>query len=253
MRTEMNTILYLLIFTYGIVIGSFLNVLIYRIPKHEDVVVARSHCMSCGYQLKWYDLIPIVSYVCLRGKCRNCHEKLSLQYPMIEAINGILYVLIFFQFGVTITSIIYALTASALLAVSVIDFKTFEIPFGFNLFIGALGLVHLALDMKNWTSYLIGAVSVSGFMLLIIVATKGRGMGGGDMKLMAAIGLLLGWKLTILAFFFGCLFGSILHITRMKITKVDHMLAFGPYLSMGIIVSMLYGTQLIDLYIKMVF
>ncbi|MDO5521445.1 MAG: prepilin peptidase [bacterium] len=249
----MNAIPYLIIFTYGIVIGSFLNVLIYRIPKQEDFVKTRSHCMSCGYQLRWYDLIPVGSYLFLKGKCRKCDTKLSIQYPMIECVNGILYVLIFYSYGITMTSVLYALTASALLSLSMIDFQTFEIPVGFNLFIAAVGLVHLALDYQNWSDYLIGAVSVSGFILLLIIATKGRGMGGGDLKLMAAVGLLLGWKLTILAFFLGCVFGSILHITRMKITKADHMLAFGPYLSMGIIVSMLYGEQLIRLYINTMF
>ncbi|MDO5292141.1 MAG: prepilin peptidase [bacterium] len=246
----MDLILYLIIFIYGIVIGSFLNVLIYRIPKHEDFVTTRSHCMSCGYQLKWYDLVPVASYVVLGGKCRNCHTKLSLQYPMIECLNGLIYVLIFLRYGLSTTSVLYALTASVLITLSVIDFQTFEIPVGFNILIALFGLVHLALDYQNSTTYLIGAVSVSGFIGILILATKGRGMGGGDLKLMAAVGLLLGWKLAILAFFLGCVFGSILHIMRMKITKADHVLAFGPYLSMGILVSMLYGEQLIELYIR---
>ena len=85
-------IFYIFIFLFGIVIGSFLNVCIYRIPKHEDIVKTRSHCMSCGYQLKWYDMFPVFSYLFLRGRCRKCHAKLSVQYPLIEAANGILYV-----------------------------------------------------------------------------------------------------------------------------------------------------------------
>lgn len=249
----MNTIPYLIVFLYGSVIGSFLNVAIYRIPKHEDIVYTRSHCMECGYQLKWYDLVPILSYLALGGKCRKCHTKLSIQYPLMEVLNGVLYVLIFLCNGWTATSVIYALAVSALLALSVIDFRTFEIPVGFNIFLGILGLVHLVLDIENWSCYAIGAVSVSGFLLLIILITKGRGMGGGDMKLMAAVGLLLGWKLVILAFFLGCLFGSVIHLTRMKLTNTEHMLAFGPYLSMGIIVAMLYGPQLIEWYINTMF
>lgn len=238
-----TTIYYSIIMIYGIVIGSFLNVLIYRIPKHENFTSHRSHCMTCGYQLKWYDLIPLFSYLTLGGKCRTCKTKISLQYPLIELLNGLLYLLIFWKIGFTYVSVLYALMASALLALSVIDDRTYEIPPGFNYFIGTLGIVRLVLDFHNWSNYIIGFFVVSGFIYFIIVITKGRGMGGGDCKLMAAAGLLLGWKLIILAFFLGCIFGSIIHLLRMKITKADHVLAFGPYLAMGILVSVLYGNQ----------
>ena len=95
------------IFLFGIVIGSFLNVCIYRIPKGEDIVKTSSHCMSCGYQLRWYDLIPLFSYIFLRGKCRKCGVKLSMQYPIVEALNGILYVLIFYVTDFTVDSFIF--------------------------------------------------------------------------------------------------------------------------------------------------
>lgn len=139
-------IFYIFIFLFGIVIGSFLNVCIYRIPKHEDIVKTRSHCMSCGYQLKWYDMFPVFSYLFLRGRCRKCHAKLSVQYPLIEAANGILYVMIVWIHGMTITSILYCLLVSALLVISVIDFRTFEIPLGINIFILILGIVRVATD-----------------------------------------------------------------------------------------------------------
>ena len=162
-------LLYIIIFLYGIVIGSFLNVCIYRIPKAESIVKVRSHCMNCGYQLRWYDLVPLFSYIALRGKCRKCKAKLSVQYPIIEAVNGVLYVLVFIMNGVTLNSIFYCLLTSALLALSVIDFRTYEIPIGFNVFILTLGLIHLALDYQNWLLYVIGLVAVSGFLLLIYV------------------------------------------------------------------------------------
>ena len=248
MTSEM-ILLYIIVFLYGIVIGSFLNVCIYRIPKDESIVKVRSHCMDCGYQLKWYELVPLFSYIVLRGKCRKCKTKLSVQYPIIEAVNGVLYILVFIMNGVTINSVIYCLLASALLALSVIDFRTYEIPIGFNVFILTLGLIHLALDYQNWLLYVIGLVAVSGFLLLIYVITKGRGIGGGDIKLMAACGLLLGWKLIIVAFIIGCVVGAVVHLLRMKITKESHVLAMGPYLSLGVFIAAMWGSRLLEWYL----
>ncbi len=244
-----DVLLYVIVFLYGIIIGSFLNVLIYRIPKKENFITSRSHCMNCEYQLKWYDLIPVFSYVFLGGKCRKCRTHISLQYPLIELLNGSMYLVITLIYGVSLETLLYALLFSALLALSVIDFRTFEIPLGFNIFIFCLGVIRVITDFAHWSDYVIGFFVVSGFIYLIILLTKGRGMGDGDGKLMAAVGLLIGWKLVLLSFFLGCVFGSILHIARMKITRVDHVLAFGPYLSMGIMVSVLWGTRLIDWYI----
>lgn len=236
---------------YGILIGSFLNVCIYRIPEKQSVVVVRSHCMSCGKQIKWYDLVPLVSFLVLRGKCRYCKAKLSWQYPAVEALNGILYGIIVLVNGFNITSILYCLATSALLALSIIDWRTYEIPPSFNIFIGILGIIRLILDLPHWYNYVIGFVSVSGFLLLIFLVTKGRGIGFGDVKLMAAAGLLLGWKLIILSLGLGCVLGSIIHITLMYVKDKDRVLAFGPYLSLGIFISMLYGEQIIEWYLHM--
>ena len=241
-------IIYVVIFLFGITIGSFLNVCIYRIPKKEDIVKRNSHCMSCNYDLKWYDLIPVFSYIFLGGRCRKCKMKLSIQYPMIEGLNGILYVLVFIVNGFTIESLLYCFMFSALITLSVIDFRTYEIPFGINLFILALGLIKIALDYRNFLDYLIGFISVSGFLYLLFVLTKGRGIGGGDIKLMAVSGLMLGWKCNVLAFALGCIIGSVIHIIRMKVSKEDHVLALGPYLSVGIMIAALWGETLIQWY-----
>ena len=241
-------LLYIIIFLFGIVIGSFLNVCIYRIPKKEDIVKINSHCMTCNYKLKWYDLVPIFSYICLGGRCRKCKTKISIQYPLIEGLNGILYVLVVAVNGVTIESLLYCLMFSALVTLSVIDFRTYEIPFGINLFILTLGLIRLALDYRNFLDYLIGFISVSGFLYLLFLLTKGRGIGGGDIKLMAVSGLLLGWKCNILALALGCIIGSIIHIIRMKVSKEDHVLALGPYLSVGIMIAALWGERLLAWY-----
>lgn len=246
---------YTTVFVFGIVIGSFLNVLIYRIPRHENIAVVRSHCMQCGYQLKWYDLFPIFSYLFLRGKCRKCKAKISVQYPLVEALNGILYVIVFaFIYQQTTDSllccVLYCMLGSALLALSVIDFRTYEIPVGFNLFIGLLGVARIATDYENWLQYVIGGVSVSLFLLLLFVVSNGRAIGGGDVKLMAACGLLLGWKSIILAFCIGCLLGGIIHPIRMKIAGEGRVLAMGPYLSIGVMIAALFGSQLINQYLE---
>ncbi len=240
--------IYIIVFFYGIVIGSFLNVCIYRIPKKENIVKIRSHCMACGYQLKWYDLIPLFSYIRLGGKCRKCKAKLSVQYPLIEAVNGILYVAVFYVNGVSVESLLYCLLTSALLALSIIDFRTYEIPFGINLFILALGLIRVCLNYGNWLEYGIGFLAVSAFLYLLYVISKGRAIGGGDIKLMAACGLFLGFKLIILAFLLGCILGSVIHLIRMKATKADHVLAMGPYLSMGVWIALLWGEKFLNWY-----
>ena len=240
---------YILIFLYGIIIGSFLNVCIYRIPLGESISKQRSHCMSCGYQLGWYDLIPLFSWLMLGGKCRKCKASISPQYPIIEAVNGVLYLLIFFVNGFSLESVLYCLMASALLALSVIDFRTYEIPFGFNVFITVLGVIRVATDLENWSEYIIGFFAVSAVLELLLVVSKGRAIGGGDVKLMAACGLLIGWKLIWIAFLMGCVLGSVIHIVRMKISNAEHVLAMGPYLSAGVLIAVLWGNTFLNWYV----
>lgn len=248
----LNIFLCIVIFLYGIIIGSFLNVCIYRIPKKENIATTRSHCMSCGYQLKWYDLVPLFSYLVLRGRCRKCGSKISVQYPVIEALNGALYLLIFWRYGLSVDSLLYCLLFSALIVLSVIDFRTYEIPLGINIFILTLGLIRIVTDLSHWSAYVIGFFSVSVPLLLIYLVTKGRGIGGGDVKLMAAAGLLLGWKLNVLGFLLGCILGSVIHVCRMKFSGENHVLAMGPYLAMGIALSVLWGEQMIAWYLSFI-
>ena len=249
----MEALLLVITITYGILIGSFLNVCIYRIPKGESIVVTRSHCMKCGKQIKWYDLVPLVSFLVLKGKCRYCKDKLSWQYPAVEALNGILYGIIVIVNGFNEVSILYCLASSALLTLSIIDLRTFEIPIGFNIFIGILGAIRVLTDLEHWYDYVIGFFAVSLFLLILYYATNGRGIGGGDVKLMAAAGLLIGWKLIILSLGLGCILGSVIHLILMRVQNKDRVLAFGPYLSLGIYISMLYGEQIIDWYISTMF
>lgn len=242
---------YIFIFIFGIVIGSFLNVCILRIPKHETIVTERSHCMNCGYQLSWYDMVPVFSWLFLGGKCRKCKAPISPQYPIVEALNGVLYVLIFLVEDFSLEAVLYCLLASALLVLSVIDWRTYEIPVGINIFILILGILRVITDYRNWWNYLIGFLCVSIFLYLLFWISKGRAIGGGDIKLMAAAGLLLGWKLIILAFLLGCIIGAIIHVIRMRVSKADHVLAMGPYLSVGIFIAALWGNQFLNWYFSM--
>lgn len=244
-----NIFFHIFVFLYGIVIGSFLNVLIYRVPKKENIVTTRSHCMACGYQLRWYDLLPLFSYLVLGGKCRKCKTKLSVQYPLIEGLNGVLYLVIFTRFGLNIEFLLYCLLFSALLALSVIDFRTYEIPVGFCYFILALGLVRVATDLVNWKEYAIGFAAVSLVLTIIYYVSKGTAIGGGDVRLMAATGLLLGWKKNVLAFLLGCIIGSVIHIARMKISGEGRTLAMGPYLAAGVMIAALWGSEMLGWYL----
>ena len=246
-----TVLLYMIIFLYGIIIGSFVNVCILRLPKHESIVPS-SHCMDCGHRLRWYDLFPLFSYLLLKGRCRYCGAKISCQYPLVEALNGVLYVIVFMANGVSLQSILYCLMASALLVISVIDWRTYEIPPACNWALLVLGVVFCFIDRVNFWEHLIGLISVSAFLYLLWFLSAGRAIGGGDVKLMGAAGLILGWKLILLSFLLGCILGSVIHLIRMKVSKAERVLAMGPYLSAGILLCALWGNWMIDWYLSLV-
>jgi leader peptidase (prepilin peptidase)/N-methyltransferase len=242
---------YIVIVLFGLVIGSFLNVLILRVPAGESIVTAPSHCMSCDRRIQWYELIPVFSWIFLRGRCSGCKSPISAQYPLVEAATGVLFALIYCRFGFSIETLIYCSMTSALFALSVIDFRIYEIPNGFNIFVLGLGIVRLFTDLDNWMLYLIGLFAVSVLLLIIHLLSRGRAMGGGDIYLMAACGLILGWKLIILAFVLGCVIGSIVHLARMALKRAGTVLAFGPYLSAGVFIAAMFGNELINAYLRL--
>lgn len=245
----MEIIIYILITAYGLVIGSFLNVLILRIPEKEDFVKERSHCMKCGYQLAWYDMIPVVSYLYLKGKCRNCGASISIQYPIVEALNALLYLLIFYVNGNNYDSVMYCFVTSALLVISVIDFRTYEIPARLTIFIAAMGIVCTAMDYHQIPLHIIGMCSVGLVLEILFIISGGNWIGGGDATLMMAAGLVLGWKKIVAAFFIACILGAVIHSIRMKVSHADHVLALGPYLAMGIYFMMVWGDTFINWYL----
>lgn len=242
--------MYLVVFLFGLCIGSFLNVCIFRIPEKQDIVKLPSHCQSCGRQLSFYELIPVVSYVIQGGRCRGCKAKISVQYPIIELLNGTIYLIIAGLYGLSLQAAILALLSSNLIVLSVIDLRTFEIPIGCNIFIFILGIMQVIIDLPHMSQYVIGFFAVSLILFAIWFISKGKAVGGGDIKLIAAAGLLLGFKKVILAFLLACIIGSVIHIIRMKVSGAGRTLAMGPYLSVGIFIAALFGDRLIEMYMR---
>ena len=247
----MDILILTLLFLLGLCVGSFCNVLILRIPKGEEFVKTSSHCMTCGHDLSWYELIPVVSWLAQGGKCRSCGTKLSPQYPIVEALNGLMWLLTGLRFqGDWLLVLLYCILFSMLLTLSVIDWRTFTIPNGINLVILILGIVRVLMDRQNWLGYVIGMVAVGGTFLLLNLLTRGQGLGMGDVKLVGAAGLLLGLPKMVLAIIIGSLSGAIIHSVRMK-HGADRRLAFGPYLAAGIWLSTLVGGPLIKAYLSL--
>ena len=245
----MDILIIVMLFLLGACVGSFCNVRIYRIPKGVEFVRTPSHCMTCGHGLKWYELIPVFSWLMQGGKCRACGVKLSAQYPLVEALNALMWLLTGIAFrGDWLTVALYCVLFSMLLVLSVIDWREFIIPNGINLVIFLLGVARLLTDLDNWLTYLVGMVSVSLVFLLLHVLTGGNGLGMGDVKLVAAAGLLLGWQKILLAVLLGSVAGALIHSVRMT-RGAARRLAFGPYLAAGIWFAALVGGPLIQAYL----
>ena len=195
--------------------------------------------------------IPVFSYIILRGRCRQCGARISIQYPLIEALNGVLYVVVFMAGGFTFSSVLYCLMTSALIVIAVIDERTYQIPVSQNLFLGLLGIIMTVYDFRHILSHIIGAVIVSLFLYGLYYFSSGKAIGGGDIKLMAYAGLLLGAKNIVFAFILACILGSVIHTIRMKVNKRNNLLALGPYLSAGIFIAALWGSRFWTWYLGM--
>lgn len=250
--------MFVIIFIYGLIIGSFLNVVIYRIPRKENIAFPASHCPSCSTRLKWYDNIPLISYILLRGRCRYCDKEISLQYPIVESINGILYLILFKYFGFGIDFIFYALICSILIAIILIDLKEMIIPDSLVSSVLALSIIHRVIlfivykTPLNIKSSILGLLIAGLLFLLIVIVSKG-GMGGGDVTLIGVLGFVLGVPLILLnillSFVLGGVISSLLLITKIK-TRKDPI-PFGPFIVLGFFIVLLYGEEIIDWYFNL--
>jgi len=247
---------YIVSIIFGALIGSFLNVCIFRLPKEESIVTPGSHCPHCQKPIKFYDNVPLVSYILLNGRCRYCKESISIQYPLVEGITALVSLILFMKFGPTLSYLFYFSFVAALIVISVIDLYHQIIPDVISLpGIGVGLLASLAIPQISFIDSLIGALLGGG--CLFIVATlyqwlfKREGMGGGDVKLLAMIGAFLGWKAVILTILLGSLLGSISGIIVMVSRGKDfkYAIPFGPFLSLGAVIALFYGQDLIRWYL----
>ncbi len=249
---------------FGLFVGSFLNVCIYRIPLNQTIVSVPSHCTSCNHKLAWYDLFPLFSYLFLKGKCRYCGEHISAQYPLVEALNAIAWgIMAFFtlynannNFGwqTILTVFVYCLFASSLIVLSGIDIYYQIVPDRVNIFIFCLGILATIADYTNWASHVIGFFAISLPMLVLMLL---GGMGGGDMKLYAAAGFLMGWQNAVLSLILACLLGSVIslptYITQKKKGVKHPLIPFVPFIAAGMFIAVLWGDSIISWYITTFF
>jgi leader peptidase (prepilin peptidase) / N-methyltransferase len=246
--------MYFFVLIIGLCIGSFLNVCIYRIPKEESIAFPGSHCTSCGHELKAYELLPVLSYIFLRGRCRKCKDKISIRYPLIEILNASLYLLLFAKYGFGINFVFYGLLVSLLIVISIIDLESKYIYSSTTLVGVLLSIIYMIIgsylgDIKILNNLLGGLIGY-GIIYLIVILTGA--MGEGDADIAGICGLFVGIKGVLvtlfLAIILGGIFASIALILKIKNRKSE--IAFGPYIAMGVLIWMLIGEEILSLYIK---
>jgi leader peptidase (prepilin peptidase) / N-methyltransferase len=248
----LNFIIIAYVFSIGIILGSFFNVCIYRIPKGESVVNPPSHCGNCNTRLKPLDLIPVFSYIFLKGKCRHCGEKYSARYAVVELVTGIIFAALYIKYDFTFEFLKYCVLASFLIVIGLIDFDTTDVYFSTT--IGGIisGAIFIAAGYflgGGITDYIYGALLGGGVITAIILLTKG--MGWGDVEICAIGGIFLGLKLTIVMLFFSFIFGSvigILLIVTKKKSRKDYI-PFGPFIAMAAIFAVFFGERIIKWYL----
>ena len=247
--------LHIISIIFGAIVGSFLNVCIVRLPKEESIVTPGSHCPQCNNPIKFYDNIPLISYLVLGGKCRYCNKPISIQYPLIEGITALSSFLLFVKFGATLSYLFYFSFVSALIVITVIDLYHQIIPDVISIpgiGVGLLG--SLMIRYITFPNSLIGMLVGGGSLFLVATLYqwlfKREGMGGGDVKLLAMIGGFLGWKSVILTILLSSFIGSIVGIAIMLLKGKDfkYAIPFGPFLSLGAVISLFYGEALISWY-----
>ena len=245
----------ILIAIIGLCIGSFLNVCIYRIPREESISFPPSHCTNCNHKLQWYELIPVFSYIFLKGKCKNCKEKISLQYPLIELTNAILYVLVFLKYQYSLDTIKFMVLVSFLIVIGVIDLKTKFVYNSTMISMGIVAVVFLITYYAKLKSFPIDNIlgGILGLVIIGLIVFITRGMGEGDIEIAAISGLFLGLKGEVFMLFFavilGGIVGAIILIVKRKSGKTE--MPFGPFLAIAAITAIFYGNFIINQYLTM--
>jgi leader peptidase (prepilin peptidase)/N-methyltransferase len=246
----------ILIFSLGLIVGSFSNVCIYRIPRNESVIYPASHCPKCRTKIKPIDNIPLLSYILLKGRCRNCGSKISIQYPVVEFLTGLIYLIIYLTYGLSIQSLVYIILSSALIIIAFIDLQEQIIPDVISLPGIVIGLIlSFIVPYISFINSVLGALFGGGIILIIAwvgsIIFKKEAMGGGDVKLTAMIGAFLGWRYTIISLFLGFFLGALTGIILImaKIKKREDAIPFGPFIALGSIITLLCGEKILLWYL----
>lgn len=232
----------------GLLLGSFANVIILRLPKGENIATPRSRCPQCQKPVRWYDNIPIVSFILLRAKCRDCGAKISWRYPLVEFLMALLFCLVAWNVGLKWVLLEYLIFVFGLVVVTFIDLDHYIIPDVFSLPGIVIGLIGAALNPERsfWSSFA-GVLMGGGFLWLIaylyLVLRKQEGMGGGDIKLLGWIGAVLGWQAIPFVILSSSILGSIVGLIAMRKTNegLKTVLPFGPFLALGSVLYLLGG------------
>lgn len=245
-------ILYSLVFVFGAVIGSFLNVVIYRLPLGISVAKGRSFCPNCHKTLKPHHMVPILSWFFLKGRCGFCKEPISKRYPLVEALGGLVALLPFVAMGFTAHSLVAAAAGLVFLALAFVDWDTMTVPYSLLI---ALAITAIAGIFSNpgfsWVSSLIGVFAVSLPLLIITIIVPGA-FGGGDILFMAVVGFLLGWQLILVGAFLGIVFGGaygVCLLLRSKENRKKHF-PFLPFLAAGVYIALLWGQDILNWYLS---
>ena len=239
-----------IIFMYGLIFGSFYNVLIYRLPNDQSIITPPSTCGHCQHQLKALDLIPVLSYVMLKGRCRYCNHKVSIQYPIIEIITGLMFLIMYNIYGFNIFFLKAVVLSSIVLVMSMIDLKHYIIPDEISIFTIVSGIVFfLMIGNMSFKSLILGFLVGAGFLFIIAVIGP---MGGGDIKIMAGFSLYLGLERTVLALMLSFILGGVIGLLLIlfKIKGRKDYIPFGPFLGLGTLTAFIYFNEIFTWYIN---
>ena len=254
----------ILLFFLGLIIGSFLNVVIYRWPRNESISYPSSHCVKCNHTIKWYDNIPVISYIFLKGKCRNCFEKISVRYPLVELITGVMFLITYKLTGFNYELIINLSLTIIFIIIIFYRYRSHIIPDSMSLSIFILSIVLIIIKVPNQIEYdyisnIIGFIIGFSSLFLIrfifqLLYIKKEAMGFGDVKLFAALGLLLGLQNIILSFIISFVLAALIEVILigLKYRNRESEIAFGPYLILGSFMAYYYGEQIITWYLSLI-
>lgn len=242
-------------FALGLIIGSFLNVLIARYSTDRSALAGRSHCPYCQEQLLWWELIPVVSFVSLGGRCRSCRQPIAWQYPVVEVLSGLGTTAIFLAYGWSVETVIFCLLWWIGLVIFWVDLRQMVIPDRavFSFFVVSVFYHFLDLPaVSGFEKGLVGSLIGGGIIGFIILATRGRGMGWGDAKLAVALGMLLGWPLISIGLFSAVILGAVVGMLLLFFKRRGwrEPIPFGPFLLLGGLLAMLWGERLIEWYLR---